>query len=581
MTATLTNQMTRHSVLVLNKNWQPIEIASLQDALTKVINTYNNGKPKAHIIDCANDFQTMTWDDWSKIKPQEGERICRSVNASYRVPEVIQLTKYDKLPHRKVQFSRRVIYKRDNYTCFVPETLILMSNLSLKPIFEIEIGDKILDAYGKEQVVEFVHARKANQGEMLSIKHRCNGDALICTKNHKILEFDNRGLKDSNGIKAESLSTHHRVAEIVPEIENSIEEIDLSKFLELDYVKTGELKIKHYCGNPVKRFISMNSSFGILAGYYLAEGSACKGNLTFSLHSNEVVFANEIRKLIYDIFGVDSVWKTDGNSGVVICSSTVLVSLFSKLFGTANQKHIGFKNNKEFLSGLLYGVCRGDGTFNNEYYRCTVQMSRPSLIRDLYLVSLLLGLRPSLSKTGQRDDGRIYKSINFNATEFNKICKLCLVPFKEWQSGTENHKKDRKEIDRYLVSKITEIKSIDYEGDVYDLQVSGSHTYIANFVCVHNCQYCGGRPGSELLNLDHIVPTARGGLSTWTNCVISCIPCNTKKGCRTPEEAGMKLRRTPFKPDYNFAIGKFRLESWRNFVSAAYWNVELENDNRD
>jgi len=45
--------------------------------------------------------------------------------------------------------------------------------------------------------------------------------------------------------------------------------------------------------------------------------------------------------------------------------------------------------------------------------------------------------------------------------------------------------------------------------------------------------------------MDHVIPRSRGGASTWENLVACCIPCNNRKGNRTPEEAGMKLHRTP------------------------------------
>lgn len=66
----------------------------------------------------------------------------------------------------------------------------------------------------------------------------------------------------------------------------------------------------------------------------------------------------------------------------------------------------------------------------------------------------------------------------------------------------------------------------------------------------HRCQYCGHRQTNDLLTIDHVLPRSRGGTTGWTNCVIACIPCNRKKGCRTPEQAGMKLLATPSRPDW-------------------------------
>lgn len=62
----------------------------------------------------------------------------------------------------------------------------------------------------------------------------------------------------------------------------------------------------------------------------------------------------------------------------------------------------------------------------------------------------------------------------------------------------------------------------------------------------HNaCQYCGRRPGGHNLTLDHVIPKSRGGPNTWQNLVTCCRRCNKIKDDRTPEEAGMKLRRKP------------------------------------
>ncbi|MBM82941.1 MAG: restriction endonuclease [Planctomycetaceae bacterium] len=92
------------------------------------------------------------------------------------------------------------------------------------------------------------------------------------------------------------------------------------------------------------------------------------------------------------------------------------------------------------------------------------------------------------------------------------------------------------------------------------------------------CQYCGTKPGTEELTIDHIVPRAQGGTSTWTNCVLACIDCNAKKADRTPEQARLPLRCTPVRPVWRplYAARGVRIESWSRFISESYWNVELD-----
>jgi 5-methylcytosine-specific restriction endonuclease McrA len=99
----------------------------------------------------------------------------------------------------------------------------------------------------------------------------------------------------------------------------------------------------------------------------------------------------------------------------------------------------------------------------------------------------------------------------------------------------------------------------------------------------NTCQYCGQRLPRMDLNLDHVIPRSRGGLSTWENIVCSCHACNRRKGGRTPEEARMMLIRRPRRPEWTpFSADMFslrRYQEWMPFLSAvdsAYWNTELQ-----
>lgn len=60
----------------------------------------------------------------------------------------------------------------------------------------------------------------------------------------------------------------------------------------------------------------------------------------------------------------------------------------------------------------------------------------------------------------------------------------------------------------------------------------------------NRCQYCAGIADS----LDHVMPRSRGGLHIWENVVAACRKCNLGKRDRTPDEAGMKLAKTPLIP---------------------------------
>lgn len=87
----------------------------------------------------------------------------------------------------------------------------------------------------------------------------------------------------------------------------------------------------------------------------------------------------------------------------------------------------------------------------------------------------------------------------------------------------------------------------------------------------HTCQYCQRRLPASRLNMDHVVPRSRGGSTTWENIVTACIPCNTRKGARTPEQAGMRLLRRPFLPRWTIGQEIRRTtsgipEAWKPFL---------------
>lgn len=96
----------------------------------------------------------------------------------------------------------------------------------------------------------------------------------------------------------------------------------------------------------------------------------------------------------------------------------------------------------------------------------------------------------------------------------------------------------------------------------------------------YTCQYCGDRPGTKELSIDHVVPRSKGGQSTWENCVLACTPCNRRKADKTLSESGLKLARQPKKPLWSPRLVTARVKNtpanWAKFVDEAYWNSELQ-----
>ncbi len=86
----------------------------------------------------------------------------------------------------------------------------------------------------------------------------------------------------------------------------------------------------------------------------------------------------------------------------------------------------------------------------------------------------------------------------------------------------------------------------------------------------HTCQYCGKK--DKNLSADHVIPKSKGGESSWENVVAACFLCNNKKANKTPQEAGMKLLKSPEKPSnyIKFELTKQSediLEYWQKYIA--------------
>ena len=64
------------------------------------------------------------------------------------------------------------------------------------------------------------------------------------------------------------------------------------------------------------------------------------------------------------------------------------------------------------------------------------------------------------------------------------------------------------------------------------------------------CLYCGNAYPRSTLTRDHVQPVSKGGRDIWENVVTACYHCNSRKGNRTPQQAGMPLLAVPYRPSW-------------------------------
>ena len=106
----------KYRVLVLNRLWQAVNIVGVQRAFSLLLQDH------AQVIYTGDEnFQMMDSAEWIALSeldvPGDNEAFLQTVNMRIRVPKVLLLRDYDKLPAKEVRFSRETLFERDDYRC--------------------------------------------------------------------------------------------------------------------------------------------------------------------------------------------------------------------------------------------------------------------------------------------------------------------------------------------------------------------------------------------------------------------------------------------------------------------------------
>jgi len=121
--------------LVLNRLWVPIGTTSVKSALCLLY------REAARAVR-PEDYSIHDFDSWASLHVAEEEPCIRTVRLTIRVPEVVLLTQYAALPRRRVTFSRRNIYRRDQYACQYCGTHLTPEELSVDHVIPRSRGGR-------------------------------------------------------------------------------------------------------------------------------------------------------------------------------------------------------------------------------------------------------------------------------------------------------------------------------------------------------------------------------------------------------------------------------------------------------
>ena len=101
--------MSTSGVLVLNRSYLPVHVTSVRRAFSLVY------QGVARVVD--EQYETFDFDSWRDLAIRAGDDSIGVVGGLIRVPRVILLIAFDRIPKRHVRFSRINVYGRDRSTC--------------------------------------------------------------------------------------------------------------------------------------------------------------------------------------------------------------------------------------------------------------------------------------------------------------------------------------------------------------------------------------------------------------------------------------------------------------------------------
>jgi hypothetical protein len=354
-------------------------------------------------------------------------------------------------------------------SCFLGDTMIRMADGTYKRIDQIQVGDLLVSAEGN--ICPVTHTMQRQVSETL-IKIKIAGHfQLEATHEHPVLT--------ENGYKP--------ISQITPG-----QFVAIPRFLPGDgmVANIGSSRRKNAvplsitfpfgggCDDDIDQ-VFLTHGFGRLVGLFVAEGSASgfdrKVKWTLSINEYDTLGA-EIVRLCSSELGVNaSITKCqERNTCTVSVNSSKLDRQFLEWFGSGPSKKsvpaCFMSGNKDFLAGMLSGWIEGDRNIGES----AVTVS-PILAMQMRDVANYLGFMPAFSvHTEEKMDNRGVFHLRAWRVRLN---------------NPDTYKRGAAKMnDTHMWRKVNSVEEGQfYTGTVYNLEVEGDHSYIANGIGVHNC----------------------------------------------------------------------------------------------
>ncbi len=145
-------------VLVLNRNWQAINIRTPADAFCQMATNVAT----ALEIDGQSHIRPVPWDEWITLPIRDCDNAVHTVRGAIRVPTVIVAVNYARVPKKRPKLCAKAIRERDGNRCQYTGKFLRPDEGSLDHVLPRSRGGK--DEWGNLVWSDkAVNARKGNR----------------------------------------------------------------------------------------------------------------------------------------------------------------------------------------------------------------------------------------------------------------------------------------------------------------------------------------------------------------------------------------------------------------------------------
>lgn len=401
-------------------------------------------------------------------------------------------------------------------SCFPAGTRVRMADGTHKPIEAVRLNDAVLTAEGNTGRVRHLFVR--HEGECL-YRFRCRGHyGLAATSEHPVLT--KRGY-----VKMEDLRIGDLVAvpKYLPQSVGFVQTADHRSWQTRLRSDVSIGRTINYNGAaqfgrraavvqvaPMPDTIELTPGFGRIIGLFLAEGCTDKNKVVWTFSEAERdTLAAELIDLLRSELGAEAHVQKRGkkNTCKVNLHGRVWSELFESLCGNGSgmkRLHADVASGPvAFLRAVYEGWLAGDGHRRDNHVQGTTVSH--DLALSMYDIATALGLMPVI----RHCDPKPSHNVKTRRRRYDVVVGE--------GGGANRPPQDDKHVWRAVNSLIAE----PYSGDVFNMEVEGDNSYVAEGIGVHNCVSFGfGRGCQDLM----LIEIAAGEPEEWPGAEVATEP---------------------------------------------------------